>query len=83
MSKVWRCTTEVVVYMLSDKEPSAFEIEDACSDEIRDNGMLGASTGTCVPITSIATVDADWRGSILRGENPNELTPEDVLMVSP
>jgi hypothetical protein len=75
--KLWSCTVEVEVLMASDDEPGQWEMAQAAEDELSDN--RDCAFATSMEITKHSEIPEEWRGSVPRGDDADDMTCEEVL----
>lgn len=71
MKKLWKATAEVEVFIVSEKEPSDFDIADAVEEELRNNGAF-ESISSCHEVSDVKFVPSIWRDGLPYGDHDNK-----------
>jgi hypothetical protein len=78
MMRLWRATTEVVVYIAAETiEDAAFEALEAIRQEIDRNGLY--EVDAVEEVRTIGQVEPKWRDAIPWGENVDDRTCTTIL----
>jgi hypothetical protein len=74
MKKLYKCKTTIEVFMVSENEPPAYEIEDAIQEEISNNGLMQAVY--CKEVKELELVPKSWLGAIPYGSEDDKTVSE-------
>jgi hypothetical protein len=77
--KLWKATVEVEVLIASEHRPHDYQIVDAAADEMRDNSLSAADPWEPEEVCSLSDIPESWRESLPRGDNPDDLTCQQIF----